>query len=452
MFSASALALLTFVHVAASEFMDEQTVATIDAEMQGLVDQSRVSGIDAVREIVNLRSKHDPDHLGAYVLASPSGRVLAGNLVAWPDIPPDANGVYRFRLRELGDHPGPSQEVMARGAELGGGFRLLVGRDIEQKHRTQELIRNAIVMGVGMMLIIGIAGGFAISRWTIGRLELINRTTSAIIAGNLGRRIAMEGGGDEFDELAQNLNAMLERIEKLLAGMREVTDNVAHDLRTPLSRMRSRLEVALMHEVDSDETRELLEATMRDADGLIATFNALLSIARAEAGSRTAEWEEIDLTQAVHDVAELYEPLAEEKEIALSIDAREPVLVQGHPQLLAQAIANLVDNAIKYTPQGGKVALSTGNQPQPFVRVVDNGPGIPPEQRQRALERFVRLQPERTTPGNGLGLSLVSAVASLHGATLELGDAEPGLQVTLRIPALKLDRRLATQPLVNSPA
>lgn len=263
------------------------------------------------------------------------------------------------------------------------------------------------------------------------RIDAVNRTTAQIMAGDLGRRIEMEGTGDEFDGLAANLNAMLERIERLLKGMRQVTDNVAHDLRTPLNRIRSRLELALMNPPENAETREVLEQTLRDADGLIVTFNALLSIARIEAGTPQSEWETVELSGLAADVVELYEPLAEEKEIELLLDAPMAVETVGNRQLIAQAVANIVDNAIKYAPHGSSVVARTRNGVGAVVEVADHGPGIPESLREQALERFVRLDPERTTPGNGLGLSLVSAVAKLHDAHLELQDNEPGLKVTM---------------------
>jgi signal transduction histidine kinase len=314
--------------------------------------------------------------------------------------------------------------------------RLLVARDVEDKLRTQALLVNAIGLGSGLMLIFGVIGGFVMSRWMLTRIETINRTTAQIMAGDLGRRIEVEGSGDEFDALAANLNAMLERIERLMAGMREVTDNIAHDLRTPLSRIRSRLEVALMNEIDPAAARRLLEETVADAEGLIATFNALLSIARAEAGEQRANWEQVDLGELVQDIHELYEPLAEERDIRLEAECGEGLVVMGNRQMLAQALANLADNAIKYTPIGGRVTLvatevARADENALMLQVSDSGPGIPLQFRAKALERFVRLDPDRSTPGNGLGLSLVDAVAKLHEATLELGDNQPGLRVSL---------------------
>jgi signal transduction histidine kinase len=213
--------------------------------------------------------------------------------------------------------------------------------------------------------------------------------------------------------------------------MRQVSEDIAHDLRTPLNRMRSRIEVALMGMPETEEERRLLEDTLRDADGLIETFNALLAIARAEAGAQHSDWERLDLAEIARDVAELYEPLAEEAAITLRLDARDGAVILGHRQLVSQALANIADNAVKYTPPGGTVTITTMTRPSPSVVVADTGPGIPAEQRDRAKQRFVRLDAQRPTPGSGLGLSLVDAVAKLHDAKLTLADNEPGLRVTL---------------------
>lgn len=425
--------------------MEQQARETIDADTQGLLEAQALGGVRALVELVELRSAYDPDRASFYLLADAAGRFMAGNIASWPAEPPQLGDLYRLKLVDRRRGDGADRQVLARAVTLEGGLRLLVGRDIHDKLKTQQLLRSAIAGGTGLMLLLGLIGGFALSRWTIGRLEQVNRTTAAIIAGNLDRRIALLGGGDEFDELAQNLNAMLERIEQLVASMREVTDNVAHDLRTPLSRMRSRIELALLEDLDHEAAREVLEATMRDADDLISTFNALLSIARAEAASDRAAQEPVDLSELARDVAELYEPLAEERRITLSIEAPAPVLVQGHRQLLAQALANLVDNAIKYTPERGSVWVRTRGGSEPVLEVADSGPGIEPSLREKALQRFVRLAPDRSTPGNGLGLSLVAAVAKLHEARLELADNAPGLKVELRFETARRVRGGALQ-------
>ncbi len=424
---------MSFVYVAAVDFMERQTEETIEAELQGLREQYRDLGMFGLGRIIAQRAAAETEMDSIYLLIDDQGWTIAGNLDAWPEAEDLVTNRVRFSIEPAGDL-GP-RRFLGRTVQLDDA-RLLVARDVEDKLRTQALLVNAIGLGSGLMLVFGVIGGFVMSRWMLSRIETINRTTAQIMAGDLGRRISVEGSGDEFDELAANLNAMLERIERLMAGMREVTDNIAHDLRTPLSRLRSRLEVALMNEIDPKSARQLLEETVADAEGLIATFNALLSIARAEAGEQRASWERVELGALVHDIQELYEPLAEEREIDLRAESEPGVVVMGNRQMLAQALVNLTDNAIKYTPVGGRVTLratrlESGGRQLPLLLVADSGPGIPPELRAKALERFVRLESDRSTPGNGLGLSLVSAVAQLHQATLELADNAPGLQVSL---------------------
>ncbi|SNB60902.1 Signal transduction histidine kinase [Arboricoccus pini] len=407
---------------------------TIDAEIQGLDEQSQQQGILGLKRIIEQRSsiEGDPDRMGIYLLVDWDGNYVAGNLPHWPDADLLPDSTLRFSFETVASNNRVIQRwVSAKAFVVSQKFRLLVGRDITEKQRTQQLLWSSVLVGTSVMILLGLGGGFVVSRWTLGRIELINRTTTAIMGGNLGKRIQVEGGGDEFDELATNLNAMLERIQRLLAGMREVTDNIAHDLRTPLSRIRSRIEVAMMHDLSSAEAHELLEATVQDADKLIETFNALLNIARAEAGSQRSEWEEIGLCDLARDVVELYEPLAEVKNITLRLEAKEGVSIIGSRQLVAQALANITDNAIKYTPENGVVTVTISDEPSPTILVADNGPGIAANLREKALERFVRLDPDRSSPGNGLGLSLVSAVARLHEAKLTLDDNNPGLRIAI---------------------
>jgi signal transduction histidine kinase len=434
LFSLSAAFLLAIVYMASVRFMERQARETIETEMAWLVEQQRAGFRPTLLQaIVEERAAAEPNRRSIYLLVDPAGRVVAGNLDRLPAEPADGASFVRFEVQvsENGRQLPKAHAAMAKVVELGGGGRLLVGRDVQENVQTQRLMRLAILIGLGAMVVLGVGGGLIMSRWMLNRLERINRTTARIMAGDLGQRIGTEGAGDEFDELAQNLNAMLERIERLLVGMRQVTEDIAHDLRTPLTRMRSRIEVALMGRPTFEETRGLLEGTLQDADRLIETFNALLAIARAEAGAQHGEWERLDLAELARDVVELYEPLAEERGISLRLRCAEGAVALGHRQLVAQAIANLADNAVKYTPEGGAVTLATAAAPAPAVTVEDTGPGIPPELRERAKQRFVRLDEQRSTAGSGLGLSLVEAVAKLHDARLELGDNAPGLRVTL---------------------
>lgn len=432
-FSLSALALLAYVYMSSVRYMERQTAETIEAEITGLAEQYRSDGLPGLRRVIAQRAADESDLESVYLLTDREGGRIAGNINRWPKGIESEEGGLRFAVQGPGARGRPERlRVLARAFVIEDRVRLLVGRQIEDKLQTQGLLLNVILWGGLVMALVGVTGGYVLSRWMLGRLEEINGATNRIMAGRLDLRIPVKGRGDEFDELAAHLNAMLERIERLVAGMREVTDNIAHDLRTPLTRLRSRIEVALMGRLDEAETRELLEATVGDAEDLINTFNALLNIARAEAGAQRANWETVDLEALAHDVAELYEPLAEEKAIRLELETRPGCHVFGSRELLAQALANLTDNAIKYTPEEGRVWIATrAGDGAATLEVRDSGPGIPGELRERALERFVRLDTDRSRPGNGLGLSLVKAVARLHEAELELADNNPGLAVRL---------------------
>lgn len=433
LFGVSAFALLGFLYLTTAGVLERQTRETIQAELTGLAEQYRANGLPGLRQVIEGRSAAQPHRSSIYLLADPLGQRIAGNLLEWPPVEIGPEPWITFKIYVSRDGASVEQRwALAETFELPGDFRLLVGRDVEDRLQIQTLIKQALWWGLALTLLLGLAGGYLASRGMLGRVDAINRTTRRIMAGDLSQRIALKGSSDEFDQLAGNLNAMLDQIERLLAGMRQVTDNVAHDLRTPLNRMRSRIEVALLKEPGRAETRELLEATLADAEAMIGTFNALLEIARAEAGSERTGFEPVDLEALGRDLADLYRPLAEDKELAFDFRCSRGLRMRANRQLLAQALANLLDNAIKYTPAGGRVSLalergSTG----PAITVADSGPGILEADRRRVLERFVRLDATRSTPGNGLGLSLVDAVAKLHGATLALADNRPGLRVSL---------------------
>ena len=285
------------------------------------------------------------------------------------------------------------------------------------------------------MLILGLVGGAVMSRNMLARLDSINRTSAEIIDGDLSRRVPVGSSHDEFDALAENLNAMLDRIERLMKGVREVTDSVAHDLRTPLNRLRNRLETTQRHLDPATAEAAEIESAVAETDQLITTFNALLLIAEADAGVARGAMTPIDLAPVVEDMAELYAPLAEEKGVTLRITPAGATMIDGNRSLISQALANLVDNAIKYTPAGGMVTVTALETPQGVdLRVADTGPGIPSDERARVVERFVRLDASRNAPGTGLGLSLVAAVARLHDARLMLEDNAPGLRAVIRFP------------------
>jgi signal transduction histidine kinase len=435
LFGSSVFVLLGFVYVVTTSVIEQQTTQLLDAEVTALAEQHRLHGLVGLHRAIQRRTGAKPHATGIYLLTDPLGRPLAGNIETWPAAARDENGFLHLSIAiRTGEDEVDLRTALARTFVVDGGYRLLVGRDIEDRLRIQQLIERTMLWGIGLTLLLGLAGGLAMSRPLLRRIDAINRTTRAIIEGDLGRRIEERGSSDELDVLTRNLNAMLARIEELVGAMRQVSDNVAHDLRTPLTRLHNRIEVALMGELGEARSRELLEATLKDADQLLGTFNALLDIAKAESGVAREAFEEVDLGELARDMAELYQPLAEDKGVRFRQEGAGSVRLRAHRHLAAQAIANLLDNAVKYTPRGGLIALALDEGPPVTVTVADTGPGIPPDQREAVLERFVRLDAHRSTPGNGLGLSLVHAVARLHDAGLELADNRPGLRVRLSFP------------------
>jgi hypothetical protein len=322
-----------------------------------------------------------------------------------------------------------------------GGFHVLVGRDLEERERLYDIISNAGRWSFALVVVLGLAGGFFVSRRVLSRIDAMTGTSQAIMAGDLSGRLPVAGTGDELDRLANAVNAMLDRIVALMHGLSEVSDNIAHDLKTPLTRLRNRCEQALRGSPNDADYRAALETTIAESDELIRTFDALLMIARAESGHARDNMNEFDAAQIARDVGELYEPLAEQKGLALKVDAAAAAPVRGNRELVSQALANLVDNAIKYTTPGelngsaAEILVKAGNEGERItLSVEDRGPGIPEADRSRVVERFVRLEQSRSEPGSGLGLSLASAVARLHGGELKLEDNHPGLKSTIALP------------------
>jgi signal transduction histidine kinase len=436
LFATSVLALLAFIYWSTANFIEQQTEATLDAEIAGLAEQYEQRGLSGLVQVIAERSAGERGDAMIYLITDPQSRPLAGNLSAWPNAEVIRPGWIGFPVEIK---RGSRQEThAARGTTftIPGGYRLLVGRDLRDAAAFRRRVTGTLAWAGLLTLGLGLAGGIFISRNMLQRVEAVSNTAARIIHGDLGQRVKLTGSGDEFDQLATNLNAMLDQIERLMEGMRQVTDNIAHDLRTPLSRLRSRLEVTLLERPDAARYEDVMRQTIGEADHLLGTFTALLSIAEAEAGSNRAGMGIVDLAEIAGSVAELYEPFAEEKGLSLEVDVGQPVMVRADRHLIAQAIANLLDNAIKYTPDG-RVRLSVSRGPGGArLEVVDSGPGIPPDRRDAVFDRFVRLEGSRSTPGNGLGLSLVRAVARLHGGTVTLADngAEPGLRAVLTLP------------------
>ena len=436
-FAASVLGVLLFVYLTSAGFVERQTEATLDAEITGLAEQYAQRGLSGLIQIVAARSAGDRGDAMIYLVTDPDGKPLVGNIAAWPAGVPTHSSWLSFALERT--IKGRNEVHPARGRlfVIPGGYRLLVGRDISDAAAFRSEVRTTLLWAGSIALGIGLIGGTVMSRNLLRRVEQVNRTSERVMAGNLSDRIPLRGTNDEFDQLAANLNRMLDQIERLMTAMREVTDDVAHDLRTPLSRLRTRLERTLVNPSGSASQGEAIRAAIEEADRLLATFNALLRIAELESGARLDQTAPLDLSEVARSAAELYEPVAEEKGFTLSVVADEPgVRISGDWHLLSQALANLLDNALKYAG-GGLIELRVYHENgQAILEVADQGPGIPEADRQSVLDRFVRLEPSRTTPGNGLGLSLVRAIARRHDGSVTLEDNRPGLRVRLQFPRL----------------
>ncbi len=431
LFSASVLLLLGFIYWSTAGYMARQTDATIEAEISALAERYRLTSLDGLVRSINERLKRNPQGSFVYLLTDSSFRPIVGNLDRWPHIPAGEGGWLSFKLEQASLGGEEVHRARARTFVLRGGFRLLVGRDMHELTETRALIVRTLGWGFGITVLLGVAGGVMMSRSTVRRIEAINQTSREIIQGDLSRRIPTEGSGDDFDQLTDNLNSMLDQIQTLMDGVRHVSDNIAHDLKTPLTRLRNRLEAI---NVQSNPDRADIEDAIAEADSLLSTFNALLRIARIEAGQRSSGFESLGLSQLMRDVVELYEPLAQERQQIFSASIEEDLKISGDRDLVFQAVANVLDNAIKYTPDGGRVEIALSREDsRARVQVRDSGPGIPQTERERVFQRFVRLESSRNAPGNGLGLSLVAAVMRIHKAEVSLGG-DSGLEVTLDFP------------------
>lgn len=425
--------------------LQRQQTDAIDRETRALQRIDSNGGFRAtILAVGRLAQQPGP---GIYYLADPTGQMIIGNVTDLPAEVVADPGTFSFnyeRPRPVDsdeDAPAPQGNALVRSVQLDSGLILVVGRDVVERRGYTAIILQWFAIGVaGILLLSLVAGGVTAVR-VLRRVETINATSRKIMSGSLSERVPVTRRNDEFDALATSLNQMLDRIEQLMQGMKEVTDNVAHDLKTPLTRLRNKAESALRDGQDEAQRREALETTIEESDKLIKTFNALLMIARAEAGTPSGALSELDLSAVVADVAELYGPLAEDEGLELVAEVAPGVKLNGNRELLGQALVNLVENALKYyEPVEGKTGRITVSLQQVgsrvLIEVADNGPGIPAEDRARVVERFVRLEKSRTMPGSGLGLSLVAAVARLHGGELRLEDNAPGVRAVVDLPGV----------------
>ena len=439
-FTLFAAFLLGYFFWNAQRLLGSQINATIDAEISSLAEQYSQGGI--VRLIASIdRRSHRPGSL-LYLVTNSDGESLAGNVAELPSEIFDKAGWTEVPYARY-EEGSKERMALVRVFDLSADFRLLVGLDLEEQRLVRSTMLTAALWSAALIIVLGVAGGWFVTRRVLHRLDDINDTSRSIIDGDLTRRLRISGGADEFDRLAATTNAMLDRIQELMTGLKEVSDNIAHDLKTPLTRLRNRAEEALRTARGEDAYRLALEKTIEESDGLISTFNALLMIARAESGEIQTAMSEFDAAEVARGVAELYEPVAEEKGMRLGIKAVGPIIIRGNRELIGQAVADLVDNALKHgesppvsdrpdEPEVAVGAKSVGDRVH--ITVADRGEGIPSHERGRVMERFVRLENSRSRPGSGLGLSLAAAVAKLHGRHVASRGQPPGLRVVLDSP------------------
>ena len=437
-FGAVVIALFGYVYWSTAAYVLSRSDRAIEAERGSLRRAYDGAGPDGLIAAIEQRLS---DRLFAdsfYLLADPSYAVVAGNLGQWPSaLKGDSEGWSKFDADAAKPGGAPDRALLrARYETLPNGFHLLIAKDIGDARRFMNGIYGVLAFTVVFVFLLAAVASVSVTRRTVGRIESINATSRAIMESGLGRRIPLRGTHDEWDQLARNLNSMLERIEGLMGEVKQVTDNVAHDLRTPLMRMRGRLEKASIGPREAEGDQSLISAAMADLDDVLRMFSSLTRISQIEAANRTAAFRTVDLAEVAAEVVELFDAAAEDKGGHIRVVDGDPVLVSADRDLLFDAMANLVDNAIKHGRAAGAVTVAVGrNDGGAVISVADDGPGIPADEHQHVFRRFYRLERSRGTPGNGLGLSLVAAVARLHGARIEMFDNAPGLRVELHFPS-----------------
>ncbi len=459
LFALFAASLLGYFAWNTRRLITEQITTTVNAEIGEISDIYGRRGLLGLVRTIENRALRPGANL--YLVTTPTGQAIAGNVGSLAPGVMATSGWSETAYRRLDEQDNTDHRALVRVTELTSGFRLLIGRDLEERRRLFGIVAKAAQWSLLVVVVLGIGGGIFVGRRVLRRIDAMTGAAQRIMAGDLSGRLPVGRSGDELDRLTEHLNAMLERIEALMMGLKEVSDNIAHDLKTPLTRLRNRAEEALAKSGSEAEYRSALERTIEESDGLIRTFNALLMIARAESGQARGNMDDFDAADVAKGIHELYEPLAEDGGMILHVKT-ESTPLHGNRELISQALANLVENAIKYgkplpaaQPLSASSVAADGKEiliearrdgDQVLLSVTDHGPGIPETDRKHAVERFVRLEASRSQPGSGLGLSLASAVATLHGGELRLGDAHPGLSAILAIPARAgVSDRLAAQ-------
>lgn len=434
-------AVLGFLYWSMLFVIDGQISGALHREVSDMTAAYDKGGYERLRRTVADRASPHEDTVRIYLLIGPDGR-LTGNIKEWPGHAPQSGLAADIEVGHA------AKAARVRTLEFADGSRLLVGRALTERSNFQAIAAESLLSVLAANLLLGTAAGGMLAFYARHRLGQINAIADEVLEGNLSVRIAVGEGGDEYDHLAQNINAMLDRIQRLVATVRGVSENIAHDLRTPLNRLRGRLEVALMAPRSPEEYEAVLKRAIAESDTIVGTFNGILKIARIKAGALSLPRAPVNLAEVVEELADLYEAFAEECGVAIEAKPCPPegVYVLGDAHLISQAAANLLDNAVKYSPKGGRVVISAGGGPGgATLTVEDNGPGIPEDKRTAILDRFVRLDSTASKQGFGLGLSFAAAVAEWHAARLELQDNMPGLRATLHFPA-------SQSPLKSRPA
>ncbi len=412
----------------ATHYMKEQIDASVAAELREIDIATEGTSTGSLVPVITASTRSDNGF--HYLLLTSDGEKVAGDL---PVLTHASGIVEALSVPASGQRPAMTLRGIGRRTDDGG--QLFVGTSSHQIEELQEFVTRSFLLGLVASMVLVLVGGAVMSAASLRRVEEMSQSSRDIVNGDLGRRIALNGSGDEFDHLAASLNAMLDRITALMRGLEQVSVDVAHDLRTPLSRLRQKLELVHGRQASAEQLEHTVDAALVDIDAILATFSALLRIAQIEGGKRRANFAAIDLAEVIDTVAEIYQPAIEDRGQTLTLLAAAPVRIAGDRELLTQMVANLVENATRHSPPGATIILEAMHRGERACLVVaDTGPGIPHDAHAAVLTRFYRLDVSRSTPGNGLGLSLVKAVAELHGATMELGDNHPGLRVTLDFP------------------
>lgn len=439
LFSALSAATLGFIYWSTRDQIESQVDARLRLETDYLINLYKSGALPELLEAIQRRNQIDT--YGRFYYLANNEVAETTNTQSEDGLPIRLKSVRSHTTRNMGDvadlppgSPRAFNPVRVAETKLSNGLKLTIGHEISDEKALLDHTFALVAGATLLTLLFSLLGGLWIGTSVLRRIDSVSRTASEIMSGDLSQRLSVTARDDEFDEISTKLNQMLNRIEDLMKSMQQVTNNVAHDLRSPLTRLRNRLEVTLLEERDPENYRLVMDEAIGDADSLIHTFNAMLSIARLEAGIDSSQWTETRMGDLASELAELYEAVAEEEDyLDFYTDIKNNPVFHCNRHLIGQAVTNLLDNAIKYTPQPGIVRLGVeGNNDEFTITVSDNGPGIPENERERVFERFVRLENERNSPGNGLGLSLVQAVIRLHAATLELSDNEPGLKVVMR--------------------